>query len=468
METPLSPPPGNLYLSQTSSKWKTIRSILGLVIVLFFLVQIAVLCISGFLDSDFDGDLGPSSPIQVIIGTLCSTPFLLLFLVLRRPKLAHIVRLDHNPEGSNAHLIKPSTLLQTPALTTIKHHLVHNTGPLEIPPLKQLWMIFFLGTIISTICMIPLLFSSSLSVILLFVLIAIPAWLIGFSTPVFAWWSTSNQYFGLKTTKRQGEWMLIAGMLSTFPALIINSLISPIIINLLGIDYGGPESLGYGMILFLSAPIGEELSKAAAVLLLSRFIDSSKRGFQIGFSVGLGFALLENMTYILSSLLTGEAVAISFIITTVLRAIGSIPGHATWTAITGYALGHYIVTKKQSNSDMDNSESQWVLFDKKTGSPISSSSMDKQEIILPKWLSAGNNKTIKITKSPVKALLIAILCHGVWNGSMWLTGVLVIDNPMNLSFIIQILVVVLLISILWFILRRIIPSVFLNPDNPVA
>jgi hypothetical protein len=51
---------------------------------------------------------------------------------------------------------------------------------------------------------------------------------------------------------------------------------------------------------------------------------------------------------------------------------------------------------------------------------------------------------------------------------MWLTGVLVIDNPMNLSFIIQILVVVLLISILWFILRRIIPSVFLNPDNPVA
>jgi len=316
--------------------------------------------------------------------------------------------------------------------------------------------------------MIPLLFSSSLSVILLFVLIAIPAWLIGFSTPVFAWWSTSNQYFGLKTTKRQGEWMLIAGMLSTFPALIINSLISPIIINLLGIDYGGPESLGYGMILFLSAPIGEELSKAAAVLLLSRFIDSSKRGFQIGFSVGLGFALLENMTYILSSLLTGEAVAISFIITTVLRAIGSIPGHATWTAITGYALGHYIVTKKQSNSDMDNSESQWVLFDKKTGSPISSSSMDKQEIILPKWLSAGNNKTIKITKSPVKALLIAILCHGVWNGSMWLTGVLVIDNPMNLSFIIQILVVVLLISILWFILRRIIPSVFLNPDNPVA
>ena len=86
-----------------------------------------------------------------------------------------------------------------------------------------------------------------------------------FSTPVFAWWATSNEYFGLQTTKRQGEWMLIAGMLSTFPALVINSLISPIIITFLGISMDGVESLGYGMILFLSAPIGEELSKALAI-----------------------------------------------------------------------------------------------------------------------------------------------------------------------------------------------------------
>ena len=139
---------------------------------------------------------------------------------------------------------------------------------------------------------------------------------------VFAWWSTSNEYFGLNTTRKQGEWMLIAGMLSTLPALLINSLVSPIIINLLGLSVTDEYSLGFGMILFLSAPIGEEISKALAVLCLARFIDSSKRGFQIGFSVGLGFALLENMTYILNSLLTGEGAAISFVFTAILRAIG--------------------------------------------------------------------------------------------------------------------------------------------------
>ena len=138
--------------------------------------------------------------------------------------------------------------------------------------------------------------------------------------------------------------MLIAGMLSTLPALLINSLISPILINLLGLSVTDEYSLGYGMILFLSAPIGEEISKAFAVLFLARFIDSPKRGFQIGFSVGLGFALLENMIYILSSIFAGEGAAISFIFTAVLRAIGSIPGHATWTAISGYAIGQYVLS----------------------------------------------------------------------------------------------------------------------------
>ena len=78
-KTPLSPAPNNLYLSQTSSRWKTISSMLGLVIIVFFLVQIAVLAVSGFVDSDFDGKIGPSDPFQVMLGAICSTPFLLIF-----------------------------------------------------------------------------------------------------------------------------------------------------------------------------------------------------------------------------------------------------------------------------------------------------------------------------------------------------------------------------------------------------
>ena len=169
---------------------------------------------------------------MVVAGSLCSTPFLLAFFLLIKPNLLHIIRAEPNQTGQNAHLITPSTLIQTPTVTTIQHHLVANTGPLQIPPVKQLWLIFIVGTIISTFAMMPLLiFGITSASILMFILVAIPAWLIGFSTPVFAWWSTTNEYFGLRTTKKQGEWMLIAGMLSTFPALMINSIIFPILLS---------------------------------------------------------------------------------------------------------------------------------------------------------------------------------------------------------------------------------------------
>ena len=159
-----------------------------------------------------------------------------------------------------------------------------------------------------------------------------------------------------------------------------------------------------------------------------------------------------------------------FIITTVLRAIGSIPGHATWTAISGYALGHYIVNKNNVKSLIDgnnisknnDNESQWILTDKKTGNMLSSSSFSNNKIVLPKWLSAGENKMIKITKSPSKAILIAIFCHAMWNGTMWLSGILLIDAPILFSIIAEFLLIIILILVLWTILRRLIPSVLLE------
>jgi len=207
------------------------------------------------------------------------------------------------------------------------------------------------------------------------------------------------------------------------------------------------------------------LSKALAILFLSRFIDSGKRGFQIGFSVGLGFALLENMSYILGALLSGENTALSFILTTVLRAIGSIPGHATWTAISGFAIGHHISKNNHSKSLIDGiyekkkitkQESQWALFDNKTGELISSSSI-KPQTVLPKWLSAGKDKEIKITKSPTLAIFIAIFCHAIWNGTLWISGRIFYDSPIAIKFVIDLGLVTTLIVILWFILRRLIP-----------
>lgn len=263
--------------------------------------------------------------------------------------------------------------------------------------------------------------------------------------------------------------MLIAGMLSTLPALLINSLISPILINFLGLSVTDEYSLGYGMILFLSAPIGEEISKALAVLFLARFIDSPKRGFQIGFSVGLGFALLENMIYILGSIFAGEGAAISFIFTAVLRAIGSIPGHATWTAISGYAIGHYVISKRwheRSLGIFDKSktqrDSQWILFDGKTGQPMISSRTEREVPLLPKWLSAGQNKMFNITDKPIKAVGIAILLHAIWNGSLWTISVALQDTSVGIQIFANLLITFTLIALLWTILRRLVPFAVLE------
>ena len=470
-QTGLSPAPNNLYLSRKSSPWKTIFSMLSSVVILFFFAQIFLTAIFGFFDGDMDGDFGPMEPLLVIFGTLCSTPFLLLFILSRKPRLAHVVRVDTNVNGNNAHYITPGTLVQSPTPTILQHHLIHNTSPLEMPNVRQLWMIFIIGVIVSSIFMAPLLITGiSFSTVLLFLLIALPAWIIGFSTPVFAWWSTSNEYFGLSTTRRQGEWMLIAGMLSTLPALMINSLISPIIINLLGLSITDEYSLGYGLILFLSAPVGEEISKALAVLFLARFIDSPKRGFQIGFSVGLGFALLENMSYILNSILVGEGAAISFVFTAILRAIGSIPGHATWTAISGYAIGKYVIsqnTKKQklipANNTRTNIDSQWILFDAKSGQPIISSQSQRLPS-LPKWLASPPEKMIKITGNPILAVGVAITLHAIWNGSLWVTSILVKDSSTGLQILCNLVMIVVLITLLWVILRRLIPFAILDDE----
>ena len=265
--------------------------------------------------------------------------------------------------------------------------------------------------------------------------------------------------------------MLIAGMLSTLPALLINSLISPIIIGIVGLSVTNEYSLGFGLILFLSAPIGEEISKALAVLFLARFIDSSKRGFQIGFSVGLGFALLENMIYILNSLLAGEGAAISFVFTAILRAIGSIPGHATWTAISGYAIGHYVVEKrwnKRSLGIFDKSkthqDSQWILFDNKSGQPMISSKTRKIPN-LPRWLSAGKESMIRITSNPIKATGVAVLSHAVWNGSLWSVSVLMQDASIVWQLIANMATIFLLILVLWIILRRLIPFAVLHDEH---
>ena len=279
-------------------------------------------------------------------------------------------------------------------------------------------------------------------IIALVILVAIPAWIVGFSVPVFAWWSYSTRKLEIPTQRHMSETLLIAGMLSTIPALIINSIISPLILSYAGISVD--SNLFYFSILAISAPIGEELCKFGAVWLNRSMINSPRKGFQVGFTVGLGFAMLENLQYILMSWGGGP---MSFTLTSLVRGIGSIPGHAFWTGLSGIGLGWIMMQQsskmKQKGSDEDlvsnveESEqvsTDWVLVDRNTGQAVESSldtknNVSTEEEIWNDLLYSYNPKKERGTKgiksgiplptTPFRGITVAILSHSFWNGSSY-------------------------------------------------
>lgn len=467
--TPLTPAPPNLILAHPSTPWKVVRSMLGFVFLVLIIVQVSfVFIFGGILDSDFDGTLGPSDPVWTLFGTVCLIPCVAGFASLRRPRLTHVIRGTESIEGRTFNMIAPHTAIQSTQPIHVDHHLVRDSAPLEMPPGKHLWWLFLGGVFISSFCMLPLLFFGlNLFTGLLFALIAIPAFIIGFSTPVFAWWSTLNAYFGLPTTRRLAEWMLIAGMVSAAPAVVINSFLSPIFLSGLGFETLDPMSLGYGMILFLSAPIGEELCKAAAILALARFIDSPRRGFQIGFTVGLGFALLENSVYILSTFAAGEASAIVFPFTSFVRGIGSIPAHGLWTGISGYAIGSYLCTRytPPARPGYQNASertvpitNQWMLLNNSGEITKQSATEFSEPIRVPRWLCSSKEEAFPLPKQPIYGIALAMLFHSFWNGSSWLISVIFADANIFLFLFFVLGWTVFLIVGLWLITRKILPT----------
>jgi len=376
----------------------------------------------------------------------------LLLLAIRRPKLEHIIVAQPDANGTQVHSLPNTRILQTPVPTTMRQYIVRSRHPLRVPIAKHLWMLFLGGVIISSIAFAPLLLdSSNVLFLLLAVCVAVPAWLVGFSTPVFAWWSFSASRFQLTTNRQQGEAMLIAGMLSTFPALIINSFITPGTVLLLSGGDVSATTVEY-ITIIISAPVGEEICKALAVLSLSSMIDSKRRGFQVGFTVGLGFALLENLQYILFSLFAGEFVAISYGLTSIVRGIGSIPGHALWTACSGYAIGHMLEQRKfgiQPKFDT------WGLVNPMTGETTTISA--NPSTYLTQSFLVKKSELQLPTSIPVM-LGLAMFGHAFWNGSSVLISHLALNLSPALGLILDLTWIVILITLLWTIGRFVISA----------
>ena len=470
-QVPLTPMPDRLTVWKASTPWRTVRSMLGLVIVCYFISQIAVLIVAGYIDGDLNGTIGPFDPMFTFLGGICLAPFLMLFFYLRRPSLTHTVQAYPSVEGRQLHALAGGTVVKSPGPTVVQHHLFRSTAPLEMPRPFHLWMLFICGVGVSTLCLLPLtVYGANAFTVLLAVMIVLPAWLIGFSTPVFAWWSITSRHMGIHISRRDAEWVLAAGMLSTVPAIVINSVLSPILISFAGLDASASGTLGEGFILFLSAPIGEEISKALGVLALSHLIISPKHGFYVGSTVGLGFALLENASYI-SMALASDYSSIVYFFTATLRGLSSIPGHAMWTGLTGYAIGcwmakgHRLPSLTGTAYLSEKKDANWVLYDKEGRAIPNTSWVTMPSNRMIRLLSRHQDHAWPMPQTLRNGLLLAILGHALWNGSSWGVGMLLAESESLLAVLLQLMWLAVMVSALWFCILRWLPTIVLKAQE---
>lgn len=223
-------------------------------------------------------------------------------------------------------------------------------------------------------------------------------------------------------------------------------------------------TLGEFLILTISAPVGEEICKAIFVLSLYKMIDSPKRGFQIGFSVGLGFALLENLQYIMSSF---SGLAVTYSLTAVIRGIGSIPGHALWTGLSGVSIGWFLCTKRGiQTQDLFNQDStSWVVFDGESGQIVNTQrELSTMGRTVRGWLYKPIDKVWSLPRSPVTGLTLAICGHALWNGSSWIVSWLFIGTDIVVQVIASLVWIVIMITALWIIGREILAAVMHLPS----
>jgi RsiW-degrading membrane proteinase PrsW (M82 family) len=140
--------------------------------------------------------------------------------------------------------------------------------------------------------------------------------------------------------------MFVLGILVTIPAAAIENAISLFLIetSFFGIFYLYPAALVENVVeiflIVLVAPVVEEFSKYLAVrrtVYRDAEFDQPIDGIVYAAAVALGFATLENVIYVFSALMMSVPIAIS---TGLVRAVLSVPGHALFAVMWGYALGY--------------------------------------------------------------------------------------------------------------------------------
>ncbi len=507
---PLTPAPDDIQLATESKPWRNYWRMLGTVILAFIVIWFGLtMLVAGGIYGEF---------ILTIIGAFCSIAPLPFLIILHRPKMVHVRLAVPDSGGKTHHPLPEGGSLQTPEPTAFQRFLTPDDSVLDLPPLRQVWGAFLVTVILGVLLSVPLLMSllseNEDYVVGVFALSFIPVMLLAiaaFSIPVFAWWATSSKILGLPTRRRDAEAWLIAGMASALPALLVNSFVFPALL-----PAGMSQDTVYALGATISAPIGEEIFKMLGVCMFLPMIRNAKKGFQVGFTVGLGFALIENLTYILGSGLSG---AITLTITTVVRGIGSIPAHGLWTGITGFAIGSLAQTQdadkraswifrtlsiktvdiaenlgfdvdgdgdhsgyddeRHTLQEMlamdDDDRAAWKLIDPVTGMPIETENSQQLEEVGEYMVTAAHAAELRaedglrlLPPNVVWAcLLISIAGHAFWNGTSvgmeYLAGALSLG--MGGTLVLSLIWTAILISVLLFLARGVFKGVRSLPSS---
>ena len=375
------------------------------------------------------------NPLLIIGGGLFAIPLVLFVLRLTRPSVIQIWNAIPDSNGSTLHNRTDSSSITTMNPTRMERHLLLDGTPLEFPSSWSPWALF-LGCVFVSIILSIATTSSGISdgAIVIFIFLAVPLWLLGFSIPVLAWWSVASRRLRLPIRRVQAEGWLVAGMLSAFPAFLANSLLTPEMIpsswNAIQTDMA---------LIAVGAPIIEETCKALAIILFIPTLRGPRSGFMVGFSVGLGFALIENVQYVAGSLFGGPA---NLAATTLIRGVGSIPAHALWTALVGSSIGGFVASRdlnmrislaiaRTQIGVIDTVEKMGVDVDgdglrdgfTETSAFLESalsdgiwSARDSKYLADDSQIISDESGTASISRSIPLALFLAVFGHALWNG----------------------------------------------------
>lgn len=159
--------------------------------------------------------------------------------------------------------------------------------------------------------------------------------LIAFIVPFlwcFAWWYADYKE---REPLRVLVTLFLWGMLAALMAIGINSL-TGVLFGLLGVGF---------FTAFFVAPLVEEFFKGSGLLIFAGHheFNSVEDGIVFGFTIGMGFAFIENWIYLMQNPMGADM--LGWLSLFLLRSIVFSANHGLFTAITGAVIGYLIERK---------------------------------------------------------------------------------------------------------------------------